>query len=348
VFPFQTLVPGGGYVPTAGLTRVGVLPSHRRRGVLTRIMNRHLRDARARGEPLASLRASEATIYGRFGYGLAGLAADLRIDPARGAFRSPCTDAGRMRVVPAEELMATIPKVYERCLRRPGMLRRDEWLWQRRFRELVDAEHPRPRWIAVHEDGRGRPDGYVDWTTDDAPGSDWMDHGGHHIKVDELCAASDAAQAALWRFVLDLDLVARIALPGRPLDEPLRWLLADARALETTSVWDEQWIRLVDVPAALGARSYAGDGAVVIEVVHDPVFEDNVGRFEVSGAGVARVRRRPDVRLDVATLAAAYLGGPSFAELAAAGRVEQLRRDGVARADTLFASRPLPWCATFF
>jgi predicted acetyltransferase len=348
-FPFRTLVPGGALVPTAGLTRVGVLPSHRRRGVLTGMMRQHLLEARERGEPLASLRASEAVIYGRFGYGLAGLATDLRIDHARGAFARPVEDAGRIRILDPAELADVLPAAYSRCLRRPGQLVRDAWMWERRVLEHTEDEHPPARWVAVHEDRRGRPDGYVDWRTADPPGEDWMDTlGGHLIDVGELVAASDATEAALWRFVLDLDLVTRSTLRGQPIDTPLRWLLTDARALQTGSVWDEQWLRLVDVGAALAARTYATDDEVVIDVTDDPVLPDNAGRFAVGAGGVRRVRRRPDLRLDVSALAATYLGGTSFAELGSAGRIEEVRRGAVARADALFASRPLPWSGTFF
>jgi predicted acetyltransferase len=348
VFPFRTVVPGGTRLPTAGLTRVGVLPTHRRRGVLTQMMRRHLVDARERGEPLASLRASEAAIYGRFGYGLAGLAADFEIRAHRGAFAARKADGGRLRVLRPEELHDIVPRAYARSLRRPGMLERDSWMWDRTLAEHLVVDRPTARWMAVHEDDRGRPDGYVSWRTVDGPDGDWFQGGGHHIEVTELFAGSDATEAALWGFVFDLDLVERIKAPGRPLDELLRWLVADIRAVETRAVWDEQWVRLVDVGAALGGRSYHGEASVVIEVADDPVLEHNLGRYAVSGAGAERVRRRADIRLDVATLGATYLGGPSFAELAAAGRVEEVRRGAIARADSLFASRPLPWSATFF
>jgi predicted acetyltransferase len=348
VYPFRTLVPGGRRLPTAGLTRVGVLPTHRRQGVLTRMMHRHLLEARERGEPLASLRASESVIYGRFGYGLAGLAAEYRLDHRRARLARPVTEPGRTRILHADELADILPRAYARCLRRPGQLERDAWIWQRYLHDHLDGQ-PRPaRWVAVHEDHRGRPDGYVDWRTDDPSGDEWMWEGGHQIRVLELAAASDATEAALWRFVLELDLVARSTHTCRPVDTPLRWLLADTRALETTAVWDEQWIRLVDVEAALAARTYADDRTVVVEVTQDAVLPENVGRFEVGGGGVRRVRRRPELRLDVSALASAYLGGTSFVELASGGRVDEVRRGALARADALFASRPLPWSGTFF
>jgi predicted acetyltransferase len=347
-FPFRTLVPGRARVPTAGLTRVGVLPSHRRQGVLTKMMRQHLLDARERGEPLASLRASESAIYGRFGYGLAGLAAESRIDHRRARFARPVIDAGRTRILERDELRGTLPRAYARCLRRPGQLERAPWMWERLFADHLDDERRPARWVAVHEDDRGRPDGYVDWRTSDPTGDEWMFGGGHQIEVVELFAATDVAEAVLWRFVLDLDLVARSTHSCRPLDTALRWLLADTRALVTTSVWDEQWLRLVDVEAALSARTYAGDRSVVLDVTVDPILPDNGGRFEVTAGGVRRVRRGPDLRLDVSTLAAAYLGGTSFSELASAGRVDEVRRGALARADGLFASRPLPWSGTFF
>lgn len=343
--PFQTRLPGGTDVATDGVTRVGVLPTHRRRGILTALMHHQLRAAFERGEPLASLRASESVIYGRFGYGLAGLSAHVRIDTAATRFLVPAPTSGSFHYLRESETLDVIPPLYERCRRRPGSLSRPASLFAFDLDPLVDAEKEDRRWLVVHRDERGRPDGYVDWEAIDR--EHWEEKGAR-IELNELWGVSDDVEAQLWRFLFDLDLVHEVVCEMRPIDDALRWRLADVRAFKVMDVFDEQWLRLVDVSAVLGARTYAGDDSIVIEVTHDPVFEHNLGRFEVSNAGCRRVRRAPDVRLDVAGAGAVALGGTSFDELLRSGRIDEARRGGVDRADRLFASRPKPFCGTFF
>lgn len=344
-FPFETLLPGGALVPTAGLTRVGVLPSHRRRGVLTGMITEHLRRARERGEILGSLRASEAVIYGRFGYGLAGLAASVRIDTARSRFRTPPALPGTFEVLQGTAFLTAAAAAYERCLTRPGMLRRPEWYWKVMYAQH-DEEHPAVAdWGVVHRDAKGRPDGFARWETVDR---EHWDEKGHRIQLEDLFGASTEVEAGLWRFILDLDLIHTVLADARPPDEPLRHRLVDARALSTTEVWDEQWVRVLDVAAVLGARRYATDETLTVEITADSVFADNVGRFELGNGGCTRARRAGELALPVDVLGAALLGGTSFAELAAAGRLEERKRGAVARADRLFAVPLQPFCGTFF
>jgi predicted acetyltransferase len=343
--PCETLLPGGAWVLSSAVSRVGVLSTHRRRGALTDLMHRQLQDAFDRGEVLASLRASEAVIYGRFGYGVAAHGVEVEISTARSAFRSDVATTGRFRYVRGPEVLDVVPEIYRRSLQRPGAITRWETYWPRVFSGLVTAESTDAWWLVVHEDDRGRPDGYIDWEALDR--NSWTTKG-NRIQVGDVMATSAAVEAQLWRFVLDLDLVQTVVSENRPPDDPLRWLLIDQRAYKTTNIWDEQWIRLLDVPGVLGARSYASDDTVVVEVTHDSVFEHNVGRFEVSGAGCRKVRRAPDIRLDITTLGAVSMGGTSFAELTMSGRVDEVRKGAVVRADRLFACRPLPWSGTFF
>jgi len=344
-FPFGTLLPGGAIVPTAGLTRVGVLPTHRRRGLLTGMMERHLRRARDRGDVLGSLRAAESAIYGRFGYGLAGLSAAVRVHAHRSAFAVPVDLPGSFELLQGPSFIAAARQAYERCRLRPGTLTRDEEFWNASYEaHLVDAPSIAD-WAVIHRDTKGRPDGFARWTPIDR---DHWDVKGHKVELEDLHGATFEIEAGLWRFVLDLDLVDIVVSASRPIDEPIRHRFVDARAWETTEVWDEQWVRVLDVVAVLGARSYAGDGSVVLDVVGDSILPDNVGRYEVGAAGCRRVRRAAEIRLGIAELGAVVLGGTSFGELAAAGRLQEIKRGSLARADQLFHSPVAPWCGTNF
>jgi predicted acetyltransferase len=343
--PFDTLLPGGARVATDGVTRVGVLPSHRRRGVLTNLMRAQLQATFERGEPLASLRASESVIYPRFGYGLAGITGSIKIETAAMRFIDPPARTGSFHYVRGPEVLEIIPPLYERCRRRPGALSRPRSYWEVVYAAHVDVDEEAERWLVVHRDERGRPDGFVEWEPRER--DDWEEKG-HRVELLELWGVSPAVEAMLWRFVFELDLVHTVTCQLRPMDDELRWLIDDARAVRITEVFDEQWLRLVDASAVLGARTYSGDDELVLEITEDPIFQHNVGRFVVGNSGCTRVRRGADVRMDIRSAAAVSLGGTSFEELARAGRIEVARRGAIQRADRLFASRPLPFCGTFF
>lgn len=345
-FPFLTVVPGGARVPTAGVSAVGTLPTHRRRGILTTVMNAHLRHVRATGEPLASLRASEGPIYGRFGYGVAGLAADVEINTRTGGGRERLTDPGSFHYASGPEVLDIVVDVHTRSLRRPGEVVRPIPLHRRALGPVLTEGHSDARWVVVHHDRRGRPDGYADWEALDR--HKWGDERTPTIEVGDVAGVDDSVDALLWQFLLDLDLVHVIKAGGRPVDDPLRWRLADPRAYRTTSVWDEQWLRVVDVPTALAARTYGPSPTSVVLEVIDPVLPDNDGRYEISAEEVHKVRRAPDLVLPIEVLGAVYLGGPSFVSLVAAGRIEERRRGAALVADRLFHSALAPWCGTFF
>ncbi|HYT26449.1 MAG TPA: sterol carrier protein domain-containing protein, partial [Actinomycetota bacterium] len=216
---------------------------------------------------------------------------------------------------------------------------------------------PDPEWLrrgrgqrvdVVYEPGPGRVDGYATYGLR----SRWTDNIPDSIaQVMELMAVTPEAAASLWRFCLDLDLTTTVELRNRPLDEPLRWCLADPRRLRTTALSDFLWLRVLDLPAALAARGYAAEGQLVLEV-SDPLLPDNDGRFRLDGGPgggrCARTSFAPDVILDVAALGAAYLGGVRFSTLGRAGRVREGRPGALARADAMFASDPAPWCSTDF
>ena len=345
-FRFDSTVPGGARVKTAGVTRVGVLPTHTRRGMLTRMMQRLLAESRERGNVLATLHASETSIYRRYGFGVATDMASAHVTTRDAKpWRSPA-GPGSMRLLTYGEVLDVVPALYERVARwRVGSISRPAWMWKR---ELKDASRPvesygKGAFVAVHTDAQGTDDGYVyydvDW--DESFASNSAGHG----KVRDLWGSSPSVELELWRYLLGIDLVVRWQGDVRPVDEPVRRAMHDARAYESKARFDDQWVRILDVDAALGARTYQPSGGAVTIRVDDPMFAANCGVWAISASGAARVDSPADVQVDVATLSAAYLGGVSWHDLATIGAVGA-DSDLLERLDTLCAVRPAPFCGT--
>ncbi|HEU0337227.1 MAG TPA: GNAT family N-acetyltransferase [Gaiellaceae bacterium] len=346
VFPFELTVPGGP-LRCAGVTVVGVLPSHRRRGLLTRLMRAQLEDMRECGEPIAGLWASEETIYGRYGYGLASFALRARVPRVWGGLAAGLPPReGRIRLVDHEEAMRLLPPAYERLRRRTvGFLSRPREWWE--LRRLDDDPERRfgagPLNRAVLElDGR-----VAGWALYRVQQDNRDGHWRRNIRVAEAFGDGPAATREVWRFLLEIDWVDEVHAWMLPVDHPLRLVVARVNQLGLR-LEDGLWVRLVDVGAALSAREYAADGRVTLEVATDPHVPDNAATWTLEDGVARRSRRRPDVRLGVDALGATYLGGVSFAELAAAGRVEEASRGGLARADALFRTPAAPWCPENF
>ncbi|HST25784.1 MAG TPA: GNAT family N-acetyltransferase [Gaiellaceae bacterium] len=344
VYPFELTVPGGP-LRCAGVTIVGVHPTHRRQGVLRRMMTTQLKDIREREEPFAALWASEDTIYGRYGYGAASRCAEIRL-PRVSAELRPGTPPreGEVRLVDHDEAMKAFPRIYERLRRTTTgfVLRTQDW-W--RLRNLDDrAEWRRggagPLNRALLEFD-GRPAGYALYRIAQHP-TDFK----RTLRVIEAQGLDARATREIWRFLLGIDWMEDLAANLLPLDHPIWQLVARPRLLGM-KVWDGLWVRPVDVGAMLAGRSYA-DGRTTIEVVSDPLFDDNVGTWTIADGRVRRTSRRPDVRLDVQALGSAFLSGFTFAQLARGGRVEEAARGGIARADTLFQKDTQPWCPEIF
>jgi predicted acetyltransferase len=348
IFTFDTSVPGGAALPTAGVTWISVKPTHRRRGILRQVMRRQLDDIRTRGEPMASLWASEAQIYGRFGYGLAAENAEIHIDRRHTQLEHLPPVAGRTRMVDRETALAAWPAIYDRARAvRPGMHTRTPAWWEHRvFREVDSAPPGFTGPLLVQFEEGGVPTGYVKYRRK-------MDeqHGAPagSLAVGELLAATDAAYAGLWQYVFGVDLVVNIDARLRPVDEPLWWMLHDPRRL-VREVHDALWVRILDVSATLGARHYATEGRLVIEV-RDEFCPWTAGRYDLiggpDGATCRPTSAEPDIRLGIAELGAAYLGGARFQALRRAGRVEG-ESAALRRADAMFAWDPLPWCPEVF
>ena len=347
-FSYDLTVPGA-IVPAAGVTIVGVHPTHRRRGILRRMMRLQLDAVRDRGEPIAILWASEGSIYQRFGYGLATFAARIDVEQSRSRFRLPHTPAGTIRFVDIDEARRLFPPVYDAVLpTRPGFFGRTPAYWDAEV--LRDPEHWRrgasPAFHVVHEVG-GVVDGYARYRVRER----WDDIGSQStVILVEKHATNPAAHLDLWRFMLDIDLMHRLEAWNIAPDDPLVASVLEPRRLQL-SLGDGLWLRVVDVPSALAGRRYAVDGRLVIEVA-DEFCEWNDGRWSLAvEAGVPIVSatgETADVACDITDLGAAYLGNLSFTQLADAGRVRELTPGALDRADDLFRTARAPWCPKVF
>jgi predicted acetyltransferase len=342
VFPFELSVPGGS-LACAGVTAVGVTPTHRRRGVLRAMMDTQLRDVHERGEPIAALWASEETIYGRFGYGISAWAGELAVPHEWDAFAEPLELVGRTRFVTPEEARTLFPPVYEAVRRgRPGMTSRSEDWWTDRQLRMPEQEAQAPRRFVVLEVD-GEPLGYAIYRTHFSFGDGSATS---RLVVREALGATPQATAAIWRFLLDVDWMASVEVSLAPPDHPLFLLVATPRRMRYR-MGDELWVRLVDVGAALSGRAY-GEGDPLVLEVRDAFCEWNDGRWRLEGGECTRTDEDPDLALDVSALGCAYLGAVPFTQLREAQRVEELKDGAIARADALFAWRPLPWCLEIF
>jgi predicted acetyltransferase len=343
---FRMVVPGGNRVPGAGITAVGVNPTHRRRGINTRMMAALLDQAAERGEPFAALFASEGGIYGRFGYGLASFLTEFQSDATRMDYVRGVEISGSIELVSKEEALPIISRIYDASLR-PGGPERADADRDLVFSHLHEEERDKPWFYAIHRDDGGEPDAYAvytmkhEWPRSIPTGT---------VDVKESMASTSDGYAAIWRYVFDIDLVSTVTAWNRPPDEPLMLLLREPRRLRAGLV-DGLWVRLVDIPAALGARRYALDGRLVVEVSdafrpatagrYELIVEDGVGRCEQTDA-------EPDVVGSVNVLGSVYLGGVSFSQLAEASRVEVRNEKILPEADTMFSSNPAPWCPWAF
>jgi predicted acetyltransferase len=342
-FPFDLTVPGG-RLPAAGIVAVGVLPTHRRRGVLTELMRAQLDAIHERGESLAYLWASEDVIYGRFGYGIASFSGQIEIERDRAQFE-PFDRQGRFRFLEPDDALPVLSEIYERvAAETPGMFRRTREWWEVRL--LPDPEHRRQgggELVRILFELDGRPEGYAVYRLHFE--SDTGIPNGY-VNVVETMGATPAAVRELWRYLFDIDWMARIKAQLLPLDHPLFFLLREPRRMGFV-IRDGTWMRLVDVGAALSGREYAGDGEVVFEV-EDAFCPWNEGRWRLADGAATRTEAEPGIRLPVTGLGSVYLGGFTFAQLARAGRLEELRPGAVEAADGLFRTDRLPWCPEVF
>jgi predicted acetyltransferase len=330
------------------VTAVGVMPTHRRRGILRGVMARQLADVRAAGESVAILWASEGVIYQRFGYGLASLNGSFDLPRARAVFRQPADWAGSVRLVDRDTALAAFPLVYDAVMRETaGFYSRHPAWWND---VLADPEHRRRgasrKFYALYERD-GQPAGYATYRIK----HDWgASESRNEVRVLELLGTDPAATRDVWRYIFGVDLIDRIIIRLGPPDQSLLLQLAQPEMLGLR-IGDGLWLRIVDVPAALSGRGYGADGELVLDV-RDEFMADVGGRWrlrvEGGRASVAATTDDADLALEVNDLGSVFLGAFSFSDLGRAGRTDELVAGARARADRLFAADRAPWCPQVF
>jgi predicted acetyltransferase len=349
-YTFDVTVPGGAAVGAAGITMIAVTPSHRRRGILRLMMRWLFEQARERNEPLAVLWASESAIYQHFGFGMGTLQSAFDIERSRFTFNRPAAPLGRIRLIENDEAARLFPPIYDAIrVGTPGAVSRSVARWRNDL--LDDAEWQRAangvKYRAVLEVD-GEPRGYAIYRAK----AEWNEMGPNNtVLVFEVAGLDAAAERAIWEWLAGIDLVGHIKATRGPVPHPLILQLTEPRRLGL-AVREGMWLRLIDMRAALEARSYAAPGSLTLELT-DEFCPWNAGRWrlDIDGDGRATLSAsdaEPDLALDTADLASAYLGTFTIADLARAGRVRECRPGAVPDANRLFATDDSPLCSTMF
>jgi len=344
-YGLQMTVPGG-EVACGGTTAVAVSPSHRRLGVLREMMRAHLDDVKEHEEPIAALWASDSAIYGRFGYGCASLCYDIEVEPEHATLGRLAPQPGRARMIDRPEALVVVPALYDRLrVEVPGFFARTPQWWEdRSFWDSESAgDKTNLRYAVV--DGDDGVTGFASFRTK----AHWDEgHGSGRVIIQDLFAATPEAWAGIWSMVANQDLVARVEAGLRPPWDPIFDLLAGTRRALSFR-YDALWVRLMDVPHALTARSYSAPVDLVL-AIEDPIGDltgSYLLRADPEGAECAPTTRDPSVLLDLEDLSAAYLGRPRFRQWARAGRLSGTD-EALAALDAAFDWHPQPWCPELF
>lgn len=335
-------VPGGERLDTWAISSVTVAPTHRRRGIATALLGAELRTAQALGVPAAILTVSESVIYGRWGFGPATFATGWSVDTKRVRWAGAPTPGRLSFTTPAEYRETGAAVLAEAMAARHGEIGLEPYLADRLMGPLKGDDDAARYLLVRYDSPEGRPEGFVSYVVRGGE----QDFARHVVEVNYLAAASDAALAALWRYLLELDLVAEVKAWTRGVDEPLHALVSDIRGAQVTSVQDHLWMRILDVPATLAGRRYESDGDLVLEVTDDLGFADGRYRLIVED-GEARVEAatdEPDVTLPVEALGSVYLGHDLARGLALAGRIH----GDADSLDRLFRTSVPPRLSTWF
>ncbi|MFG2879948.1 GNAT family N-acetyltransferase [Streptomyces sp. NPDC048337] len=350
-FAQQLTVPGGASVPSSAVSNVTVLPTHRRQGLLTRMMAADLAAAQARGDVVSTLIAAEYPIYGRYGYGPGASLTEWEIDvPRTGLDRrlSRPVDGGRIDLVDVAEVRRVGPELHERLRAvTHGAVNREERWWNLTTGAEEMSHRPyKEKFHAVYRTAAGEVAGLAVYTSDDH----WTDAKVplNTLQVRDLIAVTPQAERALWQFLCSIDWVLKVRTGYRAPDDLVAQLLPDPRAARPLASADFLWVRLLDVVRALRARTYAVPGVLVLEVTDAAGLADGRYRLDAGTAECVRTEGPADLRLDVSALGALYLGDESAVRLAALGRVAEERPGAVALADAVFRTARRPWCPDIF
>ncbi|HWK63546.1 MAG TPA: GNAT family N-acetyltransferase [Rhizobiaceae bacterium] len=336
-------VPGGAWVPQAAVTHVGVLPTHTRRGIATALFNAQLAAAREQGEAVATLRASDARIYGNFGYAIANTSVGFEVDAERARLRKGIPSSGRIRLIDIDNSWPAQASIYtSQPAPRAGVIFRSRHWWH--AQEARQAKSDAPAYVAVVGPA-GAETGFVRYHPSSA--EHWFLSSDRTIVVDDIVAHDTASYVALVAHLFSIDLPHRILFWSRPADDLLPWLFEDFRSVRVTVVRDETWLRLLDVEKALSSRSYAGPDSIVLDVA-DPLLPANTTRLRISRDGAEPTNLSAALATDVAAVSAAYLGGVKWWQLAHSGRLGTFDRRAVETLDALFAVPASPHSGTLF
>lgn len=340
-FDHVVRVPGGRTLPLAGLTMVGVRPTHRRRGVLNQLMRAHLDDARAHGYALSGLWASEASIYGRYGFGIAAECDALAIEtPGLGPVAIPGdAPADAIEQIPEAAAREVLPAIYDRALAdRPGSLVRSPVWWrERRFLESPHSRNGASKRRQVLARRAGELVGYLQYRQ--ASSGDFQGV----LSIVELVATDARAEASLWRYALTIGLFPKVKWAHAPVDCLAPYLVADNRRIERTRE-DTLWLHVLDVPRALAGRAYVEPPAAPIAFA---LADEPGATYRFDGTGAPRVDLPPDVTLTRAALGAIYLGHTRARQLARAGAITGDAR-AIAALDRAFAWPVAAWIPEVF
>jgi len=348
----ELTVPGCSQVKATAVTGVGVLPTHRRRGILSGMAAAEHDAARERGELVAILYASEYAIYGRFGYGPATTTATWTLDAKATRFH-PREDSGALELIATDEAgEETAREVFEAWrIRQPGEIWRRPITWHADFgRGGTGWGPPWKGFLVVHRDGAGAVDGYARYHVEEK----WEQRAPRStLVVDDLHALTESAYAELWRFLATIDWVATVKAERRSPAERLPWLLTNARAAVPSEVGEGMWVKLLDIARALETRAYERAGSLVLEIIErDGAQGERRSRIlldaSADGARAAATDRSPDLTVDAGAIGAAYLGGSRLRDAVIARGWDEHRAGALAEADALFATLDQPWASTFF
>ncbi|MGW0862573.1 GNAT family N-acetyltransferase [Streptomyces koelreuteriae] len=351
-FEQQLTVVGGASVPADAVTGVTVTATHRRRGLLSRMMARDLAAAKERGDVVATLIAAEYPIYGRYGFGPATWMSEWTVDVPRAGLDARWAgpaDGGRIDLVDGDDVRKLGPELHERVRRtQPGAIDRDEWWWQLNTGALRLDPAGKTPFFAVYRSASGEVEGMAAYEVDDHWGEAKQPL--NTATVQWLIGVSPAAERALWQYLCSIDWVVKVKSGWRAPDDLLPHFLPDPRAARITSQADFLWVRILDVVRALEARTYEGEGSLVLEVAGVDGLTGGRYRLEASAAGAScePTTESAELALEIGELGALWLGDESAVRLAALGRVREERAGAARKADALLRTSRRPWCPDMF
>jgi len=337
-YAMDVSLPGGAVVKMGGVTWVSTAVTHRRQGLMRRIVGAVHDDIDARGEPIASLYAAEGGIYEHLDYGVATKTRFTTIDPRTAKLREEfCVRPNPVRFLEGEEIVPTISALWDRF----RTIRAGEGGRDLEVQEYLVNDRAKTQGAQSGAYYLGHEDGYAAYRAEER----WNDgHPNTSVYLIELVALTPEAHAALWQTLLEMDLVGEIRARCIPIDDPLPYLLENPRSLRTRELNDGVWVNVRDIPASFGARTYRTLDCIVVEV--------GTKRWAIEGGPDGGTCREVDSRPDLVTthgpFSALLYGGVLPSALVAGRRMTARNADVLGRADLFFTTSLAPHCQEIF